>query len=249
MMLTAAGLTIVLTVFAVRTAPAYERYNDGCQNCHGAFDDDTSPKGTIFPGNDKHQMHRSSSSMNTECDLCHMAGTFDNPFIGESAGTPNNPGVGCVGCHGRDYGGTLGNSGVGLRLHHTINGVGICAGCHQGDPTPLGEDVLPTYYGTVDTLVDDPCNAGPAFLENWSVGDTEGLDNDGDNLYDGDDPDCSGIPCPADTNGDGVVDVVDLLEVLASWGPCAGCPADINNDNIVDVLDLLELLAAWGPCP
>jgi hypothetical protein len=27
------------------------------------------------------------------------------------------------------------------------------------------------------------------------------------------------------------------------------CPADINGDGIVDVLDLLELLGAWGPCP
>jgi Tol biopolymer transport system component len=27
------------------------------------------------------------------------------------------------------------------------------------------------------------------------------------------------------------------------------CPPDINGDGIVDVLDLLELLAAWGPCP
>jgi len=53
-------------------------------------------------------------------------------------------------------------------------------------------------------------------------------------------------PCPADINGDGVVDVLDLLEVLAQWGTSG--PADINGDGIVDVLDLLEVLAAWGPC-
>ena len=29
----------------------------------------------------------------------------------------------------------------------------------------------------------------------------------------------------------------------------APCPADINGDNTVNVLDLLEVLAAWGPCP
>jgi predicted outer membrane repeat protein len=28
----------------------------------------------------------------------------------------------------------------------------------------------------------------------------------------------------------------------------AACPADINGDGAVDVLDLLDLLAAWGPC-
>ena len=62
---------------------------------------------------------------------------------------------------------------------------------------------------------------------------------------------CGGLTpdCPADLNGDGVVDVLDLLAVLAVWGPCPGCPEDINGDGVVNVLDLLEVLAAWGPCP
>ena len=54
--------------------------------------------------------------------------------------------------------------------------------------------------------------------------------------------------CPADITGDGLVDVLDLLKVLAGWGQ-SGVPADVNADGIVDVLDLLEILAAWGPCP
>ncbi len=58
------------------------------------------------------------------------------------------------------------------------------------------------------------------------------------------------IVCPADVTGDGTVDVLDLLAVLAAWGPCEpDCPEDINGDGIVDVLDLLEVLSAWGPCP
>jgi hypothetical protein len=55
------------------------------------------------------------------------------------------------------------------------------------------------------------------------------------------------VPCPPDVNGDGIVDVLDLLNVLAAWGAVGG-PEDINGDGIVDVLDLLELLGAWGPC-
>ena len=55
-------------------------------------------------------------------------------------------------------------------------------------------------------------------------------------------------PCPEDINGDGTVDVADLLDLLAAWGATSG-PADINGDGIVDVADLLLLLAAWGPCP
>jgi hypothetical protein len=55
--------------------------------------------------------------------------------------------------------------------------------------------------------------------------------------------------CPGDLNGDGAVDVLDLLVLLDAWGPCSGCAADLNGDGDVDVLDLLLLLDAWGPCP
>lgn len=49
-----------------------------------------------------------------------------------------------------------------------------------------------------------------------------------------------------DVNDDGVVDVNDLLSLLASWGPCADCPQDVNGDNVVNIMDLLVLLANWG---
>lgn len=60
--------------------------------------------------------------------------------------------------------------------------------------------------------------------------------------------------CPhfADLNGDEQVDVFDLLELLAQWGPCPqgeSCPADLSNSGSVDVLDLLLLLNNWGPAP
>ena len=59
-------------------------------------------------------------------------------------------------------------------------------------------------------------------------------------------PGTAGPPCPADITGDGVVDVLDLLEVLSQWGTTGS--ADINEDGTVDVLDLLEVLSAWGSC-
>jgi subtilisin family serine protease len=55
--------------------------------------------------------------------------------------------------------------------------------------------------------------------------------------------------CVGDLNGDGSVDVLDLLILLDAWGPAAGHDADLNGDDAVDVLDLLILLDAWGPCP
>ncbi len=54
---------------------------------------------------------------------------------------------------------------------------------------------------------------------------------------------------PADLNGDGVVDVSDLLILLSNWGPCPRgdtCLGDINKDGVVNVSDLLILLGNWG---
>ena len=56
-------------------------------------------------------------------------------------------------------------------------------------------------------------------------------------------------PCPWDLNGNGTVDVVDVLQLIASFGPCADCPADFNFDGFVNVVDLLALIANFGPCP
>ena len=54
--------------------------------------------------------------------------------------------------------------------------------------------------------------------------------------------------CPADYNGDGNVEVTDLLALLGGWGPTTGHPSDLDEDGQIGVLDLLELLARWGPC-
>ncbi len=54
---------------------------------------------------------------------------------------------------------------------------------------------------------------------------------------------------PGDLNGDGAVDVADLLTLLADWGPCrscTSCPADLTGDCNVGVTDLLLLLSNWG---
>jgi len=68
--------------------------------------------------------------------------------------------------------------------------------------------------------------------------------------------DVSGGTCPADVfptrGGNGVVNVEDLLEVIASWGTCNGCTADIApscGNGEVNVSDLLVVIAMWGQCP
>jgi T5SS/PEP-CTERM-associated repeat protein len=50
----------------------------------------------------------------------------------------------------------------------------------------------------------------------------------------------------ADLNGDGVVDGMDLAELLSFWGVCpAPCPPDFNNDGQVSGEDLALILASW----
>lgn len=52
---------------------------------------------------------------------------------------------------------------------------------------------------------------------------------------------------PGDTDGDGIVGVVDLLALLGTWGPCpTPCPTDLDGDGAVTVVDLLALLAGWS---
>ncbi len=54
--------------------------------------------------------------------------------------------------------------------------------------------------------------------------------------------------CNGDLNGDGEIDVSDLLLLLADWGCGGGCSGDADGDGDTDTLDLLLLLGAWGSC-
>jgi hypothetical protein len=80
---------------------------------------------------------------------------------------------------------------------------------------------------------------------------------DGCELVEGtvEDRDGNGIPdeceIEGDVNGDGVVDVLDLVQIILSWGPCVApcppeCPADMTGDCSVDVADLSLTLVNWG---
>jgi hypothetical protein len=57
--------------------------------------------------------------------------------------------------------------------------------------------------------------------------------------------------CPGDTDGSGMVDAVDLINVILDWGctsPPGPCPGDVNLDGIVDVGDLVLVILSWGGC-
>jgi hypothetical protein len=52
-------------------------------------------------------------------------------------------------------------------------------------------------------------------------------------------------PCPADLNGDNIVNGVDLGLLLSAWGTAE---QDITGDALTDGTDLGILLASWGAC-
>jgi hypothetical protein len=253
-----AALAVAIPGLAVRPAAGFPQYRFdytwwGCEKCHGDFTDHFSFQGREFPSGGKHGMHRNPTAMNTDCNLCHT--TYgDNPWTFSSAGTESTPGLGCVGCHGRDEGGDLGFTGAGLRAEHYQAGEEICKACHElYDPVPPApESVPPPYYGSFDTRAWDPCDENPWFGENFSleIDGNHGLDNDGNGLYDADDPDCDDPAtclCDCEDEPDGQVDVGDIFALLAEWSQ-TGTRCDVDGGG-TGVSDFLLLLSSWGPCP
>ncbi|MHC5002471.1 MAG: choice-of-anchor B family protein, partial [Planctomycetota bacterium] len=56
-------------------------------------------------------------------------------------------------------------------------------------------------------------------------------------------------PNSPDINGDGAVDVDDLVLLILAWGSCPDpedCSADLDGNGEVDVDDLIELISNWG---
>jgi hypothetical protein len=85
------------------------------------------------------------------------------------------------------------------------------------------------------------CN-GNSVPDECDVASGRSPDRDGDGVPD----ECR---CPGDADGDGAVNVVDLVLVLQQWGRCgAGTCPDLDGDGAVTVADLVLVLQHWGDC-
>lgn len=141
---------------------------DGCRTCHPTFQGG--------PGNALHDLHVGSTQMTTNCMLCHTQ-IGDIPDINDSGES-----VSCTGCH----------KPQGLWEHHLGASI-TCTPCHSTWPTPDPENTLPPNYTRPDVALTDPCLVDPTMGGEDYSGDGSGLDNDGDDLYEADDPDCEPI--------------------------------------------------------
>jgi hypothetical protein len=97
--------------------------------------------------------------------------------------------------------------------------------------------------------ISEVADGQPTVYVRWTMGETDGSwQYCGWNI---DDVEIWGVEptpeCPADLNGDGVVNTEDLLILLANWGTSGD--GDIDGNGVVNTEDLLALLAAWGDCP
>ncbi|MGH7789277.1 MAG: hypothetical protein ACRERC_20575 [Candidatus Binatia bacterium] len=194
-----------------------------CRSCHGEFIGQpyvAFTDGAVW-NPDLHDIHR-YTMLNFDCKTCHTLPAYFPVFIGKSDGGTGLPGIGCLGCHGReeDIGHDTISSGrgAGLNQHHHRAGVTECAKCHSdADPAnyePVGENVRPAYYlaePAHPAKPTNPCSASERFVSL-----VEGLDNDGDQLYETLDPDCRATAAPALDNA-ALVALFGLLLGVGFW--------------------------------
>jgi hypothetical protein len=59
--------------------------------------------------------------------------------------------------------------------------------------------------------------------------------------------------CFGDANGDGTVDIDDIVLVVLNFGPCPvpppACAGDVNFDGVVNIDDVVVVVLNWAPCP
>ena len=112
----------------------------------------------------------------------------------------------------------------------------------DGFGDPVGEVLMCTPpAGYVEDASD--CNDGEAVIYPGAIGSFQGFDNNCDGVFQLEEH----HPCPGDLNFDQTRNVMDLLEILGSFGCLGpGCVVDIDEDGTVTVNDLLVFLMYIG---
>ena len=237
MTLTPSVAAVLLLIFT-SAAWAFPTY-DGCQDCHGDFNDRnyvSLQDGTQWG---RSLMGGHERFVAFECNACHKDGSKGEVFLNFSI--DDTLSKSCVGCHGRqeDVNGSCaggGNGvevecggGAGLRQMHELNlGPGTCSSCHSGDPVPVGEQVAPFNYGQDGVLLQDSCDGDGSESQYGATG----LDNDGDGQRDAGDSNCQANSPPSQP-GTLSASAVTASSATVTWG----ASSDDNGDPITYQVD------------
>jgi chitin-binding protein len=110
---------------------------------------------------------------------------------------------------------------------------------HLGRPTP----VLANNHFTFDLSIPADRSGHHVLFVAWQRDDPVG-----EVFFSTSDLDVTPLACIGDIDGNGAVDVADLLALLSAWGT-DGAGANLATPlNLVDVADVLLLIDAWGDC-
>ncbi|MCH2153057.1 MAG: proprotein convertase P-domain-containing protein [Phycisphaerales bacterium] len=114
----------------------------------------------------------------------------------------------------------------------------------QGTWTIAVFDDSPVDSGTIQQLclvlsLDEDCN-GNGIGDGQDIAEGESQDVNGNGIPD----ECE---CPADLNGDQMINVEDVLQVIAAFGE-TNSEADIDGNGQVDIGDILLVIEGWGIC-
>ena len=165
--------------------------------------------------------------------------TFRNNVAGRSGG-----GLACVADQNHVYPSNADVTDITVELNHASEEGG---GIHvrNSDPTLESIDVYENTAGNTGGGINfyespDATLLGSNICLNTPNQISGMYTDDGNNTI-------CGSGCPSDIDGDGFVNVNDLLTIIDQWGSTSS-PADINDDGIVNVSDLLMVVGSWGPC-
>jgi glucose/arabinose dehydrogenase len=178
-------------------------------------------------------------------ELCYPAPANDecNTATSISSGTST---------YSTDYSTDSANSDCGIVRDVWMSYTADCNGTMiitiQGD---FFDEVSAVYAGCPggvgETLACDaasyliPCSSGTNYLVRVGSADANDTGTGSININ------CiPGTTCDGDCNGDGQVNVDDILEMLGQFGAAGDC--DTNGDDIIDVDDLLAQIGNWGSC-
>ena len=208
---------------------------------------------TVGPGGDYATIQDAISNVGSGSIISVMAGTYTGPldFNGRSVNLVSLAGAESTIIDANDEG-----TAVTLMTDEsaTIDGFTITGGYASlgsamrinGDPTItnciIRDNVATSNYCVLTS--GNPVFSNTLFCSNSpnniAVTWTDGGGNEFDDTCPG-----TGEPCPGDADGDGVVGVNDVLDVIGNYGSSDGS-GDANGDGVCDVNDVLTVVANFG---